>query len=173
MRHEATYNLRQVATLVGTLIAADGRSPLATAMLALDAQLTVFPGAEQVGLGDLLPMRRQRLQGRLITQVEVPLNARLAYEYVARSPADLTIVCAAVAQWPSGRTRVALGGYGRMPALAMDGPEPSGAEQAARRLTARLAIHGRAQNTGRKWQPYLPGEARQVLASVALTGSAG
>jgi len=51
---------------------------------------------------------------------------------VARSPADLPIVCAAVAKWPSGRTRVILGGYGESPLLAMDGPNPQGADIAAR-----------------------------------------
>jgi CO/xanthine dehydrogenase FAD-binding subunit len=132
IQHEATYNLRQVSTLAGTLVAADGRSPFATAMLALDAQLTLLPGDEQIGLGDLLPLRLERLRQRLVTGVAIPLNTRLAYEYVARTPADLPIVCAAAAQWPSGRTRVALGGFGCAPVLALDGPEAGGAEQAAR-----------------------------------------
>jgi CO/xanthine dehydrogenase FAD-binding subunit len=67
-----------------------------------------------------------------VTQVSLPLNARLAYEYVARTPADRPIVCAAVAVWPSGRTRVALGGFGNAPILVMDGPEGSGVEAAVR-----------------------------------------
>ena len=37
IRHEATYNIRQAATVAGTLISADGRSSFATAMLAMDA----------------------------------------------------------------------------------------------------------------------------------------
>jgi hypothetical protein len=56
---------------------------------------------------------------------------RLAYEYVARTPADWPLVCAGVAAWPSGRTRVALGGFGEAPWLAMDGPTAHGAEFAA------------------------------------------
>jgi probable selenate reductase FAD-binding subunit len=132
MRHEAAYNLRQVATVAGALVSADGRSPFATAMLALDAQLTLLPGEEQVGLGDLLPLRAERLKGRLITQISVPTQVKLAYEYVARSPADLPVVCAAVAQWKSGRTRVALGGYGGAPVVAMDGKGDDGAAMAAK-----------------------------------------
>ncbi|MFH1633473.1 MAG: FAD binding domain-containing protein [Chloroflexota bacterium] len=138
IRHEATYNLRQMATVAGTLVAADGRSPFATAMLALDAQAFVVrhesavSAAEQISLGDLLPLREEKLPKRLITQITIPANIKLAYQYVARTPADLPIVCAAVAQWPSGRTRVALGGYGSVPLMAMDGPEPAGAEIAAR-----------------------------------------
>lgn len=132
IRHEAAYNLRQIATIAGALVSADGRSPFATAMLALDAQLTLLPKEEQVGLGDLLPLRREMLKGRLISKIVAPLNARLAYHYVARSPADLPIVCVAAARWPSGRTRLVLGGYGAAPLMAMDGQEPDGASEAAR-----------------------------------------
>jgi CO/xanthine dehydrogenase FAD-binding subunit len=135
VRLEATYNLRQIATLAGTLLAANGRSPLATALLALDATLEVMragAAVEQVGLGDLLPQRGEKLRGRLVTRITLPLNARMAYESVARTPADLPIVCAAAAGWPSGRTRLALGGFGMAPLLALDGPEPEGAEIAAR-----------------------------------------
>ena len=53
--HEATYNLRQVGTVAGALVTANGRSPFAAAMLALDATLWLQPGDEQVCLGDLLP----------------------------------------------------------------------------------------------------------------------
>jgi CO/xanthine dehydrogenase FAD-binding subunit len=129
---EATYNLRQAATVAGTLVAAGGRSPFAAALLALDARLTLEPGAESVELGELLLSRPARLRGRLITQVSLPLNARLGFHSVARTPADLPIVCAALARWPSGRTRLALGGYGAAPLMALDGPEPGGAEEAAR-----------------------------------------
>lgn len=135
-RLEAPLNLRQVSTVAGALVAADGRSPFCTAMLALDARLTIMPGeapaGDQVHLGDLLPAREERLRQRLITRITLPAAARLAYEYVARTPADRPVACAAVARWPSGRTRVCLGGYGPAPVLAMDGPEQDGAEVAAR-----------------------------------------
>jgi CO/xanthine dehydrogenase FAD-binding subunit len=130
--HEATHNLRQVATVAGSLVAADGRSPFAAALLALDAELTLQPGDETVGLGDLLPLRHEHLPHRLITRVAITANARLAYEYVARTPADLPIVCVAAAQWPSGRTRLAVGGFGSAPRLAFDGTEGQGAPLAAR-----------------------------------------
>ena len=40
-------------------------------------------------------------------------------------------MCAAVAVWPSGRTRLALGGYGDAPILAFDGTEMEGISIAA------------------------------------------
>jgi putative selenate reductase FAD-binding subunit len=131
IEREGTYNLRQVATVAGALVAADGRSPFTTVMLALDASLILQPGEEEVDLGNLLPFRMEKLRRRLITKIIFPLNVRLAYEYVARTPADRPIVCAAVALWPSGRTRLALGGYGDAPTLAMDGTEAEGLEVAA------------------------------------------
>ena len=131
IQREGTYNLRQVATVAGALVAADGRSPFALAMLALDAMLRVEPGDETIALGDLLPVREARLHGRLITEVTVPRNVKLVYEYVGRSPADWHIVGAALAVWPSGRTRLALGGYGDAPLLAFDGNEAGGLSPAA------------------------------------------
>jgi CO/xanthine dehydrogenase FAD-binding subunit len=132
IHHETNFNLRQMASIAGTVITADGRSALATILLAMDAQVTLEPGGEQVGLGELMLTRRERLPGRLVTQVIIPLNIKAAFESVARSPADLPVACVAVVQWPSGRTRVAIGGWGLAPALAMDGPESAGAEIAAR-----------------------------------------
>ena len=133
IRLEATHNLRQAASLAGTLVAADGRSPLAAALLALDAALTIrgAGGSEKVGLGDWLPLRQAGPGGRLITELTLPTNVWLAYEYVARTPADRPIICAALVQWSSGRTRLALGGWGAAPRLALDGPEPGGLEAAA------------------------------------------
>jgi CO/xanthine dehydrogenase FAD-binding subunit len=130
---EATYNLRQVATLAGTLAAAGGRSPLVTALLAMDASLVTAAkqGLNTISLGDFLPVRGEYLSGRLITLIRLPGIVRLAFDYVARSPADQPIVCVAVVQWPGKRTRVALGGYGLAPVLALDGPEPGGVSDAA------------------------------------------
>jgi len=77
-------------------------------------------------------MRSEHIQGKLITAIAVPLSVKLAFEYVSRTPADKPIVCVALAQWNSGRTRLALGGYGKSPMLAMDGTEAEGLETAAR-----------------------------------------
>lgn len=131
-RHQAAYNERQVATLAGTIVSGTGRSPLLTTLLALDASLTMLPeSGGPVSLGDFLPLRDEKRRGRLITAITIPLNVRLGYDYVARTPADQPVVSAAVAVWPSGRRRVALGGYGPAPALAFDGPDSAGAVEAA------------------------------------------
>ena len=133
LKLEAPLNIRNTATVAGAVVAADSRSTFATAMLALDAKLIIVnPESEIVNLGEFLPLRPDNLRGALITASQIPLNAKLTFESVARTPADKPIVCAALAQWPSGRTRLALGGYGKAPLLAMDGTESEGVEAAAR-----------------------------------------
>jgi CO/xanthine dehydrogenase FAD-binding subunit len=126
---ESALNIRNTATVAGALIVYDGRSPFATSMLALDAKLTVEDGqsAKVYGLTDYWTLHPQGL----ITKITIPLNIKLGFESVARSPMDRPIVCAAVAQWSAGRTRLALGGYGKAPLLAMDGTEPGGIDSAA------------------------------------------
>ena len=132
LKLEAPLNIRNTATVAGALVAADGRSTFASALLALDAKLTVQPDDETVEIGNFLPLRSKNLIGKLITAITIPLNLRLTFESVARTPADKPIVCAALASWPSGRARLALGGYGKSPLLAMDGTESEGLETAAR-----------------------------------------
>ena len=85
-------------------------------------------GQETLGIGDYLPLR----PAGLITKLTVPGQARLAFEYVARTPSDKPIVCVALAQWASGRTRLAVGGWGATPRLAVDGTEAEGVQDAAR-----------------------------------------
>ncbi|GAB4487006.1 MAG: xanthine dehydrogenase family protein subunit M [Anaerolineales bacterium] len=130
LRLEAPLNLRNAATAAGTLAACDGRSPFATLLLALDAKLTLVSeqNSSSLGLAEYWALR----PAGLITRITLPLNLRCAYEQVARSPADLPIVCAALAQWSGGRSRLALGGWGKIPALALDGTEADGLAEAAR-----------------------------------------
>jgi CO/xanthine dehydrogenase FAD-binding subunit len=129
--HEAASNVRRVATIAGMLVSCDGRSPMSTALLALDARLVWAPGSELQALGDFLPLREPFGHGRLLLGVRITSNPQLKVEMVSRTPMDRPIVCAAAAVWPSGRTRVALGGHGPAPILAMDGPEAGGAVVAA------------------------------------------
>jgi CO/xanthine dehydrogenase FAD-binding subunit len=135
IKHQENYNRRQVATLGGNMVSGSGRSPVLGMMLALDAELELvaYQGEpQQLRLGDFLPLRQESLLGRVITSIRIPAEVKTAYEYVARSPADLPIVGACVVQWPSGRTRVVLLGYGDQPVMIFDGPEAAGADIAAR-----------------------------------------
>jgi CO/xanthine dehydrogenase FAD-binding subunit len=132
IRQEAPLNIRNIATIAGTLIACDGRSSFATVLLAADAKLMIQPGDTESFLGNLLPLRNDLLRGKLITRITIPLNVQINFDYVARSPSDRPIVCSSVARWGSGRTRLALGGYGVAPLLAMDGTAEDDIQSAAR-----------------------------------------
>lgn len=165
IRYEAAYNLRHVATVAGTLVAADGRSPFAAAMLALDASLELVPDEQTLPLGDFLPMRRDVLPGRLIVRVSAPLNARLSFHSVARTPADRPLACVAAASWPSGRTRIALGGFGSAPVLALDGTDAEGAEAAARDAYARAGDSWATAEYRQEAVAALTRRAMQALAA--------
>ena len=134
LKLEAPLNIRNAATVAGTFITCDGRSTFASVLLAMDAKITMSnqqKAEETLNIGELLPLREQ-VRGKLITKIVIPLNVKLAFESVAKTPADKPIVCAALVQWNSGRTRLVLGGYGKSPMLAMDGTEADGAESAAK-----------------------------------------
>ena len=130
LRLELPLNLRQAASAAGTLLSANGRSLFSAACLALDTHLTLLPGEERASLD----MQAGSLSGRLVSQVWLPLDARLACETVRRTPADFPLVSACVAAWPSGRARLVVGGFGSRPRLVLDGVgvTPEEAAQAAR-----------------------------------------
>jgi CO/xanthine dehydrogenase FAD-binding subunit len=157
IKQEVNYNVRQMATIAGTIVSASGRSPLATVLLAMDVQLKRlnFDGSESViKLGDWFPLRVVSRPNALITQIVISSQIKLAFEMIARSPADQPIVCAAVAVWASGRTRLALGGWGTAPILGMDGPEAGGIKEAG------LNVYSKA---GDEWASA---EYRQEMAGL-------
>jgi len=95
LKLEAPLNLRNSATVAGTLVASDGRSTFVTALLAMDAKITVTGKQLSVtNVGEFLPLRPKGL----ITAITIPTNAKFAFEYVSRTPADKPLVCVALAQ---------------------------------------------------------------------------
>jgi CO/xanthine dehydrogenase FAD-binding subunit len=117
----ASRNTREAASLAGSIVAAPGNSPLFTALLALDARLTVRTGRgaheDEIALPYWMPQPRS-----LILRIILPAlsaNMHAAYEKVARTPADLPIVCVAarakVDQDQLRDIRLALGGVAEKP----------------------------------------------------------
>lgn len=129
---DASENIRNMATLGGWLVTSDARSILSTVLLALDTTLSWEPDSKRVRMGNWLPLRGEESPGVLLTEAEWWMRPHLVFEYVARSPKDRPILIVAAAQWGSGRTRIALGGYGKTPIIAMDGPEDRGVDVASR-----------------------------------------
>lgn len=127
---EAPLNIRNTATVAGTLVASDGRSPFAAMLLAMDAKIELIVNRQSkiVNCGEFLLTQ----PSGLITSITIPFNVKTAFEFVSKTPADKPVVGAALAQWNSGRTRLTLCGYGKSPLLAMDGTEADGLDAAAK-----------------------------------------
>ena len=124
----SAHYLQPLAAMIGMML------PVGLSQQA-DTQFSVISdppsGTSQssvISVGEFLPLRPRGL----ITLITIPLNAKFAFEYVARTPSDKPIVCAALAQWTGARARLAVGGWGKSPSLAMDGTEAEGIESAAR-----------------------------------------
>lgn len=135
LKLEAPLNIRNSATVAGTIVSSDGRSTFTTLLLALDAKIDHRPlttdhsqSSIVSGLSELILTKPKTL----ITSISIPLNVKTSFEYVSKTPTDKPIVCAALAKWNSGRTRLTLGGFGRNPMLGMDGTESNGVTEAAR-----------------------------------------
>jgi len=131
LKLEAPLNIRNTATVAGTLVASDGRSTFAAMLLAMDAKIEIRSSTLESRTSNIGEFILTRPSG-LVTSITIPLNVKTAFEFVSKTPADKPIVCASLAQWNSRRTRLTLGGYGKSPLLAMDGTEADGLETAAR-----------------------------------------
>jgi len=117
-RLEAGWNIRNKATVAGTIVTGDGRSPLLTVLLALGTDLELAPGGDRISLGGALDRGADRTGGKLITAIHAANLGRLEYAQVARSPADRPQICVAVAVDQSEKlVRIALGGHGAHPVL--------------------------------------------------------
>ncbi len=136
---ETSANLRRMQSLAGSLVTCDGRSVLGTVLLASDARLYWLPQREEKSLGDYFALRSHWNQGLLIRSITIPTKVKVAVDWVARTPRDLPVLVVAVAQWQSKRTRVAVGGFGNVPLLVLDGPEPGGVDVALKSVLKQSA----------------------------------
>lgn len=120
-KREASINIRRAATVGGTLVTSDGKSPLLGCLLALDARLFWEPGNKSIFLAEWLEKERQKKPGKLISGIEFNTPESVDYEDIARSPEDRPIAFVAVARWSTGETRVVIGGAGKSPLVGSDG----------------------------------------------------
>lgn len=125
-RRDATVNVRNAATVGGTVVVAPIDSEFILALLALRAEVSVQSAKRTTWpLHQFLADPVTPLNGGLVTRVQAPLPARAAsgLARVTRTPADHPIV-AAVAVVAGGAGRIALGGVAPRPLLVeFDRPE--------------------------------------------------
>lgn len=119
---ETSSNLRNMASLAGALMSADGRSPLATMMLALNARLVWAITKQVVDLSELYKNGSGTAPHGLVVSIEFAKPVWCGYAFSARTPGDRPVVCVAAALWADDTLRMALGGHGSSPVVAYAGP---------------------------------------------------
>jgi len=128
---EAPGESRRTTTLAGALRTSDGRSPLAAALLALDARALLPPDDTPLDLGNLLYRAPPRWGAHSLQEITFSLKVALAFA-AGPDAGGRPVVSLAVARWASGRLRIVIGGFGRAPRLALDGPQAGGERYALR-----------------------------------------
>ena len=147
-------NNQNSVTLSDYLFEADGRSPLSTALCALDAKVSLFPGDESVSLVEWFK-NREADATCIIREVALSDEYVLQFSSVGRSPLDRPILCVAMGSY-SNQWRIAVGGYGIQPVLVYQGD----------RLQDGIL---RAQEVCGTWQDeWASSEYRQAVVAVLI-----
>ncbi len=120
-RREAVVNVRNAATVGGTVVVAPPDSEFILALLALDANLVVQSDrARSWSLARFLADPAAALEGGLVTQIQIhlPLHAAGGLAHITRTPFDHPIVAAvAVIAEDADARRIAVGGVAAEPLL--------------------------------------------------------
>lgn len=124
---EEQTNRRNMITLLECAITADGNSPVATVLSAMDARLVAASDSTKIPYSDQLATRGRGLFVALI----IPIDVVTSFQTVKVTPADRPLVSAVLTKWHTGRVRLVLGGIGSMPTLVVDGKGSQGIEKAA------------------------------------------
>ena len=180
LNNEKTINLRNMATVAGSLVTCTGLSSFAGVLLALDAKVYFEPDHNNINLGNYLPMRLLEkpsspasISVKLITSIEIPLHTNIGFESVARSPSDKPIIFSSLCKWPSGRFRLVIGGWGAAPSVAMDGNDISGIESAARNVAHDAADDWASAEYRREIAPILAKRCLNQIMNQNRTSSNG
>ncbi len=121
IKHSASNNLRNTATIAGAIVSGSGNSPILTALLALDADMIWLPEDKSIAIGNWITGVTDPA-GVLIKEFTWSKKAIFGYDSVGRSPTDSPFLCVGVSRWSSGRTRIALGSDQLpKPVLVIDG----------------------------------------------------
>ncbi len=102
---EGNFNLRQMATIGGTVASSDCGSPFVALLQAGDAEIIWEPGHEPFKLIEFTPVFRRDHPG-FISSLKIPLPSKFAMESVSRTPLSESILCVCGAQNQAGNTRI-------------------------------------------------------------------
>lgn len=114
INHETSINVQNTATIGGLLTTANGRSPLCTALIALQSDLVLLPGSEVISIDSWMHSRNNTENRKFIQEIRFKNSCELKFDMIARSPMDRPILCVAAA-FDAGGISIAIGGYGEYP----------------------------------------------------------
>lgn len=175
-RRMAGWHVRNAATVGGALAGADGDSPLSIVLTVLDGQVTIFDGQESTTPWVTLAAvpASERFKRRLITAVSFSYSAEMnmAYEQVARTPADYPIVCAAALVRPGSPAAmiVAVGGVLERPLVERQSGDASSMLQAADRILPK-GVAGTAYRSDFRGSADYRRSMGPILARRAVNGA--
>lgn len=119
-KKENSYNLRVMATLGGCIAAGGGRSGLLAVLMSSGAKVDLAPGNVHADLNDLMPRRKNMLQKKLITSVEIPLDVQTAAMSIQKTKSDLPIAGVSLSKNRAGMIKAVVFGCGATPVVAGD-----------------------------------------------------
>lgn len=159
VRHIVGVQLRNLATVGGSIYSCFGFSDVLTMFLALNASVELYKG----GVVPLAEYARRPYDRDILVGVLVPKeNARFVYQSVRNSQTDFPVLTCAAAKLADGSIRAAIGARPGKAVLYTAAPE---AGEAAEEFAARFAAEVKA---GIKTESNLRGSAeyRRHLAGV-------
>jgi probable selenate reductase FAD-binding subunit len=117
-RRQAPNTIRNVATIGGTIAAADPESQLLTGLLAYGATVSIARDGSMTehSIGELLN-DASLLDGSIITSVSIPTDGTAAADRTARTPMDQSIVMAVAYRGRDGDVRLAVSGVAPVPVI--------------------------------------------------------
>lgn len=141
VKKENNLHMRNMVSIGGTLISANGHSPLLTALLALDAKLKWTAPDVEIGIAEWLQANR-KTSSRLLEKMRIAINIPLSANFLARSPEDEPQVTVVVCKSGLREFRVAVGVVGlTSPFLVKNGGEGSSSMDWQFSLSDKLSGH--------------------------------
>jgi CO/xanthine dehydrogenase FAD-binding subunit len=142
-RRELPSTLRTLATLGGTICAAEAESEFLATLLIHDPVVEVHgtDGRRELPMSQVWA-ESHHLDGRIITAVSLAIDGVTRADRTARTPADRPIVAAVARRGDDGRVRLALSGVAPTPVLTSDaaGTRPPGDFRGSSEYRRHLAI---------------------------------
>jgi CO/xanthine dehydrogenase FAD-binding subunit len=129
-RRETTLNIRNMATIGGTIAKKHNPSPLTIALLAMDVRMIWEPGGELISLSDWLILREKNAGRKLIKSIVMNKGIKFGFSCIGRSPQDMPVLMIGLACLDSKRFRLVIGGSHFDTSVVVDGAIDSGVEKA-------------------------------------------